>query len=110
MAKPTTTPTTAVHPGQIWRTIIEDCSMTQAQVAEAMGASTAGLGRILRKAGVPSAPFVIAFAEATDSSVTEQWQHVADYELATALAARVPVPAKKAPAKRAAAKKVAAAK
>lgn len=106
MTKTNTTTPIAPHPGQVWRTIIEDVSMTQSQVAEKMGASVAGLSRILRKAGVPSAPFTIKFAEATDSSVTEQWQIVADYMLAEAIAAK-PAPAKKAPAK-APAKKVAA--
>ncbi len=92
--------------------------MTQSPVAEKMGASVAGLSRILRKAGVPSPELVIKFAEATGSDVTEQWQVVADFQLAIALAARAPVkpakiaksaPVKKAPAaKRTATNKAAA--
>ena len=120
----TNTTTAPIHPGQVWRTVIKDVEMTQTQVAQRMGASVAGLSRILRKAGVPSAPFTIKFAEATDSNAEEMWQVVADYELAQALAAHKPVkvvkttssktakaaaPAK-APAKRTTTKKAAAAK
>lgn len=121
----TNTTTAPIHPGQVWRTVIEDVEMTQSQVAEKMGCSVAGLSRILRKAGVPSAPLVIAFSEATDSSVQEMWQVVADYELAKAFAARKPAkvvktttskiakaaaPAKRTQAKRTTTKKVDAAK
>jgi hypothetical protein len=78
-----------------------------------MGASVAGLSRILRKAGVPSPDLTIKFAEATGSSVTLMWQAVADFQLAEALKARRPVkavPAAKAPAKKATAKRTTAKK
>jgi plasmid maintenance system antidote protein VapI len=81
-------PPVPAHPGTEWLALIEARGTTQTAVAARMGVATVTLNRLINGHGIPTARITAAFARAMRQDVRELWQHVADYELALALARR----------------------
>lgn len=74
-----------VHPGEVWRELIEEAGVSQTSVARRMGVSQPYLNHVITGYRMPNAVLTVKFARAMGASVKLLWQVAADYELDRAL-------------------------
>lgn len=78
------------HPGKAWLRMIDECGLSQSEVARRMGVAPVTLNRLVNGRGIPTAKVTVAFARALDVDVRELWDAVSEYELRLAIQQRAP--------------------
>lgn len=70
--------------------MIDECGLSQSEVARRMGVAPVTLNRLVNGRGIPTAKVTVAFARALDVDVRELWDAVSEYELRLAIQQRAP--------------------